>query len=188
MSRYQVFKDAIETFQPGGAKSSILFSTTEVNEKGFQALLGRKIKWRSMSISIAIITLAIIAASAITIIFFGHTGTPSFAAFVPLFIIIFLFRTTLITVNDDGLDFYFIDSKFGRKYVAYDKISLSYDMITNVKIRTGKFNTGFTFEFSNGDKKYKIKTTVPNKMRKVSEQAENMKHILEMLEKRTDKI
>jgi len=185
MSKYQAMKEAIEAFQPGGANEPILYSTTEVNEKGFKALLGRKVKARPTSvaiwvISILIILMALLAAAAIAT---GHTGTPTFAAFVPLFVFLFLFRTTLIAVGDNGLDFYFVEHKRGSIYVAYDKISLPYDRITNVKVRKGRFNTSFAFEFSNEGKSYKIKTSVPNKMKKVNEQAENLKRLLEILEK-----
>ena len=184
MSKNEAFTSAIEAFQPGGADAPILYSTTEMNEKGFKALLGRKIKWRSISGGIVICAIFIMAASLISVIFHGQSGSPTFAAYIPMFIVIFVYRTTLINVREDRLDFYFIDYKFGSKYVVYDSLSLPYDRIMNVKVRTGRFNTRFTFEFLNDDKKYKIKTTVPNKMRKAEEQAENLKYFHEVIKRK----
>ena len=185
MSKYSAFKNAIETFQSGAADAPILMATTEVNDKGFKALLGRKLKWQpGISTGILIAAFAIIAVSAFSIALFGNTGTPAFAAFVPMIVIIFLIRTTFVTIGDSGLDFYFADPRLGSKYVVYDKLSLPYDKITNVKKRTGKFNTGFVFEFSADGKTYKIKTTVPNKIKRTDEQAENLKRLLEVLEER----
>jgi len=180
MSKHQALRDAIIEFQPGGADAPILYSSIEMNEKSLKALLGRKLKPRHKSLYIALLIWAfvIIAASSVVIIAFGQVGAPSFAAFVPLFIII-LIRTTIISVTDDGLDFYFIEAKRGSKFVVYDKLSLPYDRMTNVKVRAGRFNTSFTFEFTSEDKKYKLKTTVPNKLKKMNEQAENQKQLLE---------
>ena len=183
MSKKEAFKGAIEAFQPGGGDAPILYSTTEVNEKGFKALLGRKIKQRSITVAITICILVIMAASIISVVLAGQTGTPTFISFIPVYIAIFVYRTTLITVGDDGLEFYFIESKFGSDYVAYDHFSLPFDRITNINVRAGRFNTRFTFEFSGNDKVYKIKTTVPNKMRKTDEQAENLKYLHEMRDK-----
>ena len=183
MSKHQTFKNAIEAFQPGRADAPILYSTVEVNEKGFQALLGRKAKPRPMSVSIWISILIIIAISVVTPMVAGHAGTPTFAAFIPLFVLFFCFRTTLIAVGEKGLDFYFIEPKPGSTYAAYDKISLPYDRITNVKVRTGRFNTSFTFTFSSETKNYKINASIPNKMKKVKEHSENLKRLLEAFEK-----
>jgi len=185
MSQLQALKNAIETFQPGGVDTPILYSTTEYNEKGFKALLGRRLNGRrSIAVGILIFAIVIIAASAIIVILAGQTGTPVFVTYFPVFIAIYLHRTTLITVGDAGIEFYFIDSKLGSKYIAYDKFILPYDKITDVKVRTGKFNTSFAFEFSSDEKKYKIKTSVPNKMKKMEEQGENLKDMLETLEKK----
>lgn len=187
MSKHQVFRDTIEAFQPGGADAPILYATTEMNEKGFQALLDRKIKRRSMSVGTTIYAFGVITITIISVISLfmgGQAGTPTFAAYLPLFVVIFLLRTTLITVNDDGLVFYFIDATFGSNYVVYDKFSLPYDRITNVKVQAGKFNTSFTFEFLNENKTYKIKTSVSNKMKKSKEQAENLKYLIEVLKKK----
>ena len=186
MSKHQAFKDAIEVFQPGGADAPILYSTTEMNEKGFVALLGRKLKWYwSAPITITIIAITIIATSAVVAIIGGTPQATPIAVFIPMFVIIFLYRTTLVAVNGNSLDFYFIDAKLGSKYVVYDKINLPFDKITNVKVKIGKVfkNTHFTFEFLHEGKNYKIKTTIPNKMKKMKEQEENLKCLLEVLEK-----
>jgi hypothetical protein len=114
---------------------------------------------------------------------FGHISAPTFAALFPVFFMFYYVRTTLISVTDKGLDFYFIESKNNLKYEVYDKISLPYDMITNIKVKKGRFNTGFTFEIAIEDKSYKIKTSVQNKNKKIKEQAENLKQLLETLEK-----
>ena len=184
MSKHQTLKNAIEAFQPGGADVPILYATTEVNEKGFRALLGRKLKSQFISAAVWVWIVVIMAAASVLTVAFGQTGAPSFAAFLPMLIIIFFMRTTLISVSDQGLDFYFAEAKRGSKYVVYDKMSLPYDRIINMKVKTGRFNTGFTFTVSDGDKSYKIKTSVPNKDKKMNEQAENLKHLLEVLEKR----
>ena len=174
MSLHQTFKKAIETFQPGGSDSPILYTTTEVNDKGFCALLGRKIKSRPISVAMWIGMLIILAVSIASTIAFGQTGAPVFASFVPILIVLFLQRSTIISVGDTGLDFYFIDSKGGSKYFAYDMFSLSYDRITNIKVKTGKFNTSIRLEFTNEGKGNYIRTVVPNKMRKMNEQADNL--------------
>ena len=184
MLNYQVFKDAVEAFRPGGADAHILYSTTAVNDKGFRALLGRKLKGRPLSAAIVICLFVILAVSILSMVLAGQTGTPVFTAYVPVYISFFLNRTTLITFGENGLDIYFADVRRGPKYIVYDMVGLSYDMITNVKTRSGRFNTSITIEFSIEGKKYKIKTTVPNKMKKVTEQAGNLKLLLETLEKK----
>lgn len=182
MPKYQAVKEAIEAFQPGGADVSILCATLEVNEKGFRALLGRKPKARPGT-ALWIGVLLILALSVAFTLVFRGAGTLTFGAFVPIFVVFFLFRTTLITVGDSGLDFYFAEPHFGSKYVAYEKMSLPYDRITNVEVKTGRWNTTFTIEFSNGDKNIKLKTSVSNKMKKMEEQAENLKYLREVLKK-----
>jgi len=183
MSKHQALKNAIEGFQSGGADAPILYSTTEMNEKGFKALLGRKLQSRPLPVALWIGVFAIMAVSIVSTVAFRQAGVSTFGAFVPIFVVFFFIRTTLISVGDQGLDFYFIESKRGSKYAVYDKISLPYDRIANVKVKTGRFNTHFTLEFSSEDKNYKIKTSVPNKNKKMQEQAENLKHLLEVLQK-----
>jgi len=182
MSKYQVLKNTVESSQPGSSSAPILYSTTELNEKGFKALLGRKVKSRPLT-AIVIVAIIILAISTASTIVFNQAGAPTFAAFVPMFVVFFFYRTTLITVNDKGIDFYFIDAKRGSKYVVYDKMSLPYDKITDVNVKTGRFNTSITFVVPYEGKQYKIKTTVPNKQRKMTEQAENLKQLLEVLKK-----
>jgi len=186
VSKYQAMKSAIEEFQPGGGNAPILYSTTEMNDKAFKSLAGRKLKTWSIHtvVLIAACVIFLVAISLADVFFGGNLGArPAPAVFVP-FIVIFMFRTTLITVTDNGFEFYFLESKWAS-YVVYDKMSLPYDKITNVTVKTRKFNTYFTFEIPNaieGKRNYKIKTTVPNKMRKMDEQAENLKLMLAKVE------
>ena len=66
MSQHQTLKDAIEEFQPGSADVPILYSTVELNEKSFKALLGRKLISRPFSaatIAVWIFAFVILAAS-----------------------------------------------------------------------------------------------------------------------------
>ena len=190
MSKHQALKDAIEEFQPGGADAPFSYSTVELNEKGFKALLGRKLNSRpisSVSVVAWVFVFILAASGAVSTIMIGSVAAPSFFSFLPIFIVILVYRTTLISATDDGLDFYFIESKRGSKFVVYDKFSLSYEGITNVKVKTGRFNTGFTFEFLNEGKNYKIRGYMPNKDRKMSEQAENLKHLLEKVSSKTNR-
>jgi len=187
MSKNQAMKGVIKAFRPGGADAPILYASTEVNEKSFKVLTGRKLKlWSThTTILLAVCAIFLIAILFVATILTGPAAAPVPAVFTPL-IIALLFRTTLITVTDTGLDFYFIESRFGSKHVVSDKLSLPYDRISHVKIKVGKVfkNTYFTFEFLQDDKKYKIKTSMSNKMRKMKEQEENLKYLLEMLEKK----
>ena len=183
MSKYQALQNAIALFLPGGADAPILHCTTEVNEKGFQALLGRKLKSRPLPAAVWIAAFALMAVSVASIIAFAQTGASTFCAFVPVFVVLFFIRTTFVSVGEAGLDFYFAESARGSKYAVYDKISLPYDKVTGVRVRAGRFNTSLTFAFTAEGKTYKIKTTVPNKDKKMKEQAENLKYLLEALEK-----
>ena len=187
MSKYQAMKEAVEIFQPNAAEAPFLYSMLEVNEKGFQVLLGRKVKPPPFFAAAFIFVLIIIAVTILSIISFIYKWTP-LVSFMPSYIILFItvfyyYRKTLIFISENGLDFYFIESKLGSKYIAYDKISLSYYRITNIKIKTGKYNTNITFEFSKENKSYKIKAAVPNKVKKMNEQAENFKYLFEALKK-----
>jgi len=182
MSKHQKLKNAIEEFQPGGRNAPILYSTTEMNDKAFKSLAGRKLKlWSIHTVVLIAACILFLAAISFADVFLGgNIGMRSTPTAVVPFVIIFMLRTTLITVTDDGLEFYFLECKW-TSYVVYDKISLPYDKITNVTVRIRRFNTYFTFEIPNaveGKRNYKIKTTVPNKMRKMDEQAENLKLML----------
>jgi len=180
MSRHEALKSAIKNFQSDAMEAPILYSATEMNGKGYKALLGRQL--RSIPISVAewiIMILFLVAGTAATIIV-GTVGTPSFAAtFTAVFIVFFVQRLTIVSVGDNNLYFYFIKQKSGSKFDVYDKIILPYDKITNVNVKTGKFNTTFRFEFSIDDKIYKLRAIVPNKKKKMAEQAVNLKHLLE---------
>ena len=181
-SKYQALKDAIIEFSPGGADAPVVFSSIEVNEKGFKALLGRNLKSRPISsplVLACIIALFIFAASTAATVMIGAVAAPSYAAFIPVFIVYITHRSALISATGDGFDFYFIESKTGSRFVVYDKFSLPFDKITNVKVSTGRFNAALTFEFLHEGKEYKIRNSVPNKKRKMNEQAENLKILLE---------
>jgi len=184
MSKYQALTNAIEAFQPGGADAPILYSTVEVNDRSFKALAGRKLKLWSIHTTILLVVCAIfLLAVSVVVAIWGAAPAP--AAFAPLFIA-FLFRTTFITVTDDGLDFYFIESRFGSKYVVSDKLSLPYDRISNVKVKVGRIfkQTNVTFEFLHNDKKRKIKVSMPNRMRKMEEQEGNLSYLLGVLKQK----
>ena len=183
MSKHQAMVDAIQAYQPDGADAPVLYASMEVNGKGFRALLGRKLKPLPMTIATWISVFIILAFSVVSTIAFMQSGTATFAAYIPLFVVLYFYRTTLVAVGDEGICFYFAQAKRGPTYHVYDNISLPYDSITNVKVRAGRFNTGFTFEFSVEGKRHKIKASVPNKMKKAGEQAENLIRLREALGK-----
>jgi len=191
MSKYQTLKDAIEVFQPGGSDAPILYASTEVNEKAFKVLAGRKLKlWTGNTTILMVVCFVFLAAVSVFAVFLNAylgaaTPAPTVAAFMP-FIVILLFRTSFITITDDGLNIYFIEYRFGSKYVISDKLSLPFDSVSNVKIRVGKIlrTTNFTFEILHNDKKYKVRTSVSNRKRKMGEQEENLAKLLELFEKK----
>ena len=180
MSKYEALKSAIKNFQSDAMEAPILYSTTEMNGKGYKALLGRKLK--SLPISVAE-WIAVIAVIIVVITVTVGAGTPlfgsGFGGFAVVVYVLLVQRLTIISVGDKNLSFYFIKQKSGTKFDVYDKIILPYDKITNVNVKTGKFNTTFRFEFSIDGKTYKLKTVVPNKKKKMAEQAVNLKHLLE---------
>ncbi|MCL1787478.1 MAG: hypothetical protein FWG38_05790 [Defluviitaleaceae bacterium] len=184
MPKHQALKDAIRDFSPGGEDTPVLYSTTEVNERGFKKLLGRNLKSRPISNAVWVFALIIMVGSVALTIMFGTAGTPAFGGFVPIFVIFFVFRTTVISAGDKGLELYFVEAKWNSRYMAYDKISLPYDRITSVKTKTGRFNAHFTFVFSDEGKNYKIKTSVPNRDKKMEEQAGNLKHLKNALQQK----
>jgi ribosomal protein L21E len=185
--KYQSLKDAIEAFEPGGANAPILYSTTEVNEKSFKALAGRKISLWPKNTAILIVIYAVLfvtftAGLTILTSALGGTATPYFAFVFPVFLI-FLYRETLITITDDGLNFYFLERRFFTKYVVSDKLSLPFDRIDSAKVKTGRFNTRVTFTFTDEGKSYKITTSMPNKNKNLQEQAEHLKRLLDAIGK-----
>ena len=185
MSKNQEFRNAIVAFDTDAADAPILYSTTELNEKGFKALLGRRTKAQFIPTVAAILAIAFLIGATIGVLAGGAPGATPTASLVPLIIVLlFLYRTTFIAVGDEGLDFYFLMHNLGSKYVVDDKMSLPYDKLTNVKKRAGRFNTSFVFEFSHNEKKFKIKTSMPNKRKNAPEQAENMKILHDILIKR----
>ena len=184
MSKYQAYKDAIEAINPGGASAPILISTTTTNDKVFNALIGRKIKSRPLSFYYVLSIFIILAVVIINIVLYRQSGTPVVIAYVPLIITFFMYRTTLISINDDGLVFYCVEANPGPKYDAFDQFNIAFDRIDNVKIKTGRFNTNITFGFIHNEKKYYYITTVPNRIKKIEEQAQNIKYMLETLERK----
>lgn len=175
---YQAFRNAIEQFQPGSASAPILYSTTEANDKGFRALLGRKLKSQSILAFVVVTMVGAVAVGVILNFVLGNVmaSAPAMFFFVPWFIM-FLYRTTLITVGDEGLDFYFCKQVLGSKCIVDDKMSLPYNKLINVDVKTKKSVTYFTFEFTADGKTHKIKTSVPNKKKNTPEQAENLKRL-----------
>ena len=184
MSIYQGFKDGIEAFQPGGSNAPILFSTTVRDDKVFRALLGRKLNSRPTSVLEWVFAIAVIIATVALVLAIGGSGAPpSFGGFAAVFYIMYFIRTSLVSVGERGLDVYFTEKKRGQFFV-YDKLTLPYDKITNVKIRRGPFNTSFRFKFSHEGKTYKLAVSVANKKRNIEEQADNLTYLHEALEKR----
>ena len=189
MQNHSVFKNAIETFQSANTDSPILLSVTTRDDKAFKVLLGRKLQSRPFSVLEWVATILLIVAVVVALVALSAGGASAGAGgafggiFAALYVSYFL-RTSLISVSADGLDFYFAEKRRGSKYVVYDKMSLPYDKITNVKVRRGPFNTSFRFELSNDGKKYKLATSVPNKKRKIVEQAGHLNSLLEVLEQK----
>jgi len=188
MLKYEALKNAIKDFQPDTTDAPIVYSATEVNSKSFKALLGRNLKSIPVHFIEWIIVIAtVVAVVALTTAVYGQVGAPSFGGFfggfIAVYIFIYLQRTTAISVSDTNLELYFIYSKLWSKFAVYDKISLPYDKITNVKIKRGIFNTSFRFEFTIDEKNYKMRIVAPNKNRRMTEQAENLKHLLGAVEK-----
>jgi len=111
----------------------------------------------------------------------GGGGTA--AAFIPIMIIFFM-RTTLVAVDQNGLNFYFLEIRFGKGYVVADKMSLPFDQIAGMKVKAGKVlkNTYFTFSVMQNGKLRKIKTSASAKMRKAPEHEECLKALLQALE------
>ncbi|MCL2841759.1 MAG: hypothetical protein FWE05_13445 [Defluviitaleaceae bacterium] len=192
MSKYQVFKNAIEAFQPDGADLPILYSSTEINERSLKVLSGRKLKLRSfrMTILLFVYVFIIIAGTIVSAILtreWGGSLIPFFPSFFLLWLIIsVLARPTLITIGNEGLNFYFLEVTFG-KYVVSDKTSLPYAKISDVTVKVGKVfkHTNFTVHFNDNGKSHKIKFSVSNEMRKVQEQSENLKILIETLDQTT---
>jgi hypothetical protein len=90
-------------------------------------------------------------------------------------------RTTLIAVGDESVYIYVIEPKRDSTYTIYDKMSLMYDKITNVKVKKGKFNTLLILNFLENNKKCKLRITIPNNDKKLLEQSVNLKYLLEKL-------
>lgn len=178
MDRYETMKAAV-----GGGDAPVLYASLELNEKGFRALLGRRLNTRPGAITLLVAVTIVLVISVTVTIFFGQTGTPTFAAFFPIWFMFMFIRNVIVAVGDNALDIHFTEPKLGQKYVVYDKMSLPFDRIDNVRVKRGRFNTHFRFEISAEDKSYKIKLSVPNKQRKNDKHTGNLAALLEKLEK-----
>ncbi|MDR2599153.1 MAG: hypothetical protein LBC73_02650 [Oscillospiraceae bacterium] len=181
MSKYRILKNTIKEYTPDYADVPILYSTIEYNSKSFEALLGRKLKSGPIPIVFFIVTISIVLISIILTALFGRVGISGFIALFPVFSIIFFMRTTLIAVGDESMYIYIIEPKRDSTYTIYDKMSLMYDKITNVKVKKGKFNTILILCFLINNKKCKLRITIPNKDKKLLEQSVNLKYLLEKL-------
>jgi len=183
MNKTEKLKNALELFQPGSADTPILLSATQHNDKAFRALLGRKAKYSPVHSLEWILAGAVIIAIIAFIVGFhnAHAGAGgSLGGLFTALYIMYFHRTTLIAADERGIDFYYAEKIFARKeYVVYEKITLPYDRITNMKVKKGRFNTTFRFEFSHKGKTIKLVTHVPNKKRKLEEQGANLNSFLE---------
>ena len=187
MTRYEKFQAAIEAFEPGAGNTPIVCTNTEVNERVFRQLAGRKLKlWtRGTTVTLLISMLIVLAAAFLTILATQHAGgsAPTAGIFIP-WVIVLLFRTTLVTVDQNGLNFYFIEIRLGSGYVVTDKMTLPFDQIVSMKVKTGKRskNAHFVFTVMQNGKARKFKTSASGKMHKVPEQTEHLNALLQVLE------
>ena len=184
LSKHQTFKDTIKAYKPEVADTPVLYSTTEANRNVFKALIGRELKLQSLPAGIIIFIIILAAVTIINISWGAQSGTPVVITYVPIFMSLYLYRTTLISIGKESLEFYCLRSKFGSKYEIYDSFDMTYNKIESVKIKSGSFNTTVTLEFANDNKKFKIRFTAPNKMKKMEEQAENLKYLLDLFERK----
>ncbi|MDR2546207.1 MAG: hypothetical protein LBC96_01690 [Lachnospiraceae bacterium] len=183
MSKYQSLRNAIKEFAPTGEDVPFLCSSTQVNEKAFKALLGRKLKPHPIHmITWLCIFLAGAAIVGITA-FFNQTNPYTIVILVPVFIILFLNRSSLIAITDDGLRIYFFLSKLKNKNVIYDQVFLPFDKITELAVSKGVYNTDLSFLFDIEEKTHTITMSVPNIDKKMDEQAENLIRLMNVLEK-----
>ena len=193
MPKYKTPKEAIELFQHGGADAPILFAMTKVNRRSFWALLDRNLKSPRRSALTWIGLLAVLLSGSVFVIeglIYGMTRfaySQALMVFLSLALIFFPPRiyATYIVVRDSSLDFYFSsDPSESSKIKIYDKLSLPYDQITGIQMRLGSYCTKFTFELSNDDKRLRIKTTVPDRVKKMKEQEENVDYLIQTLKRK----
>ena len=186
MTKEQMLKSAVNAFRPGVADAPVLYASVEVGKNGLMALLGRNRLKRSANDVVAAIciTLAVIvlAVSILT----GHLALiPAAFSILTMSAGVYRLRFAIIAIEDTGLDFYFVDTYYAH-YEVYDKFSLPYDKIANVTMRKGKIfkNTNFTFDFLSDGLRLEIRASMPNRTKKIKEQGENLKVLLEVLEKK----
>ena len=186
MNKTERLKNALELFQPGNTDTPILLSVTQRNDKAFKALLDRKLKSSPVYFLEWIVAGALLIGVIAFLIAFTAPGAingGSFGGGAAALYVLHTYKNTLITAREGGIDFYFTENKFGSKdYIVYDKITLPYDRITNLRVKKGRFNTSFRFEFEHGGKTVKIVTTVSNKKRKLEDQGVNLNSFLEKVE------
>jgi len=186
MTRYQKLSDAVEAFEPGAGNEPLVYTTTEVNEKLFRFLAGRKLKlWSGSSAAVfVVIILIMLTAAILPLILIRAAGGASPVVFFVPFVFLFVTRPTLVTAGQNGLSFYFLEIRFGKGYVVSDKMILPYEQIEAMEITTGKVtkSTGFTFMIKQDGKLKKVKTSASAKMRKAPEHAENLQALVQTLE------
>lgn len=184
MNKTQRLKNALEAFQSNSADTPILLSVTQHNDKAFKALLGRKAKSKPVHY------LEWVLAGVVFIIglgfgFFMHNAFTGggFGGLFAMLYIIYLNRYTLIAAGEGGVDFYYTERKFASKdYIVYDKVTIPYDKITNLKVKRGRFNTTLRFQFPHDGKTIKMITSVYNKKRHLEEQENNLSSFLKKVE------
>ena len=182
----QKFRDALEAFEPGAGNATFVCTNTEVNDRILNALAGRKLRlWTSGTTVVIVVSLLIVLATAVLAAVL--TTTSAGAAPAPImfvFLIPFLLRTTLITITDSGLSFYFLDIKLG-KYAISDKLVVPFEQITSIHIKTGKVfkNTHVTLGVMVNGKARKLKTSAARRMRNMPEHQDNLQALLQALAK-----
>ena len=186
MNKSQRLKIALEAFQKGSENNPFLLSSTVRNDRAFKALLGRKVKSSPVcALEWIVAGVLLIAVIAFLFVFTqpGAVNGGGFGGTAAVLWVIYYYRNTLITANEEGIEFYFTVNKFlSRDYITYDKFTLPYERITNLKLKKGRFNTTFRFEFEHQGKTLKVVTAVPNRKRNLENQEVNLSSFLEKVE------
>ncbi|MCL2446006.1 MAG: hypothetical protein FWD06_04505 [Oscillospiraceae bacterium] len=187
MSTYEKFQQAIEEFEPGASNTRIVQTQTELNEKTFTALAGRKLKLWTGNTTKTILSCGLVwlaTAILVALLTSGAAGGAYTGMWIGL-MVIFLFRSTLLTVSDGGLNIYFLEIRLtSAKFVVSDKLTLPFDQMINVSVKTGQVfkNTQITMDFLLDGKPRKVKLTAPHRARKAPEHDENLQALLNMLQ------
>lgn len=187
MSNYEKFQQAIEAFEPGANTNHIVQAQTELNEKTFTALAGRKLSlWTGNTTKTLVICLLVwfCFVVLVTVLTRAVVGGAFAGAWTGL-MIIWMFRTTLITLDSNGMNLYFLEIRMtSAKFVVSDKLFLPYDQMTNMQIKTGRVfkNTHIIIEFLLDGKPRKVKLSAPQRVRKAPEHEENLHAMLSKLQ------